>query len=125
MTKQDFSKIQNFFKQEMSSDIKDRIVSVNDGKYELFGKYSITIDADKLYVITEEKHSEVLVKFNSLKNAVAWCTLYDKKNFTNAKKIEKLDRMLSSIDFNIEIHKKLSNNIHLDHEYRWTLSDSP
>lgn len=120
MTNKQFNKIERFFKQELTPELKDVTVAAHNGEYELFGKYRIFKNNKGFYVSFEKKNDDVKAEFNSLKNAVAWCTLNSTNQRIEAKNIEKIDRKLSSIDVNIDIHKTLSKSSKLDREARWT-----
>jgi len=120
MTKKNFNKIQNFFKQELTTELEHFIVSYKHGEYELFGKYRIYKNNDGFYAVSSKVDPDINAVFLSLRNAVSWCTLLSNKMKFEAKQIEKLDRHLSSVDVNIEIHKKLLGNQSFDFETRWT-----
>lgn len=120
MNKIQISKIENFFKQEMTPELKDVTVVSQNGEYELFGKYRISMNRQGYYTAIHKQFSEYFGKFSFLKNAVAWCIFHNLNKRYEADTIIKLDRNLSSIEVSIEVHKKLSNNFQLDNEMRWT-----
>lgn len=120
MTNKQFNKIERFFKQELTPELKDVTVAARNGEYELFGKYRVFRNKKGFYVAFEKKNNDVKAEFNSLKNAVAWCTLNSTNRRFEARDIEKIDRRLSSVEVNINVHKNLSNNFELDQESRWT-----
>lgn len=120
MTNRDYSKISNFFKQEMTPELDDISIAFRNGEYELFGRYVISLNRAGYYTVTENRDPTKVLEFSALKNAVAWCTLHDTARYVDASRIKKLDMDIASIEINIEIHRKLSNDDKLNGEARWT-----
>lgn len=120
MTNRDYSRISNFFKQEMTPELDDISIAFRNGEYELFGRYIISLNRAGYYTVTDNRDPEKVLEFSALKNAVAWCTLYDTARYVDASRIKKLDMDIASAEVSIEIHRKLSNDSKLNGEARWT-----
>jgi hypothetical protein len=76
-----------------------------DGSYRLFDAYTIRrlnesyeVEIDRIAGIT---------KFNTLKNAVTWCTFYKKNNIYETNRILELDRKLAGVETAILVHQNL------------------
>lgn len=100
------TKINDFFNREYKKGAADISIFKNeDGSYELFDKFIITNQNNKFQVT--KKTSYTIKTFASLKNAVSWC-IYDQRNkITEMNRIEQLDRLLFSIDAEIQLHLNL------------------
>lgn len=84
--------------------IKTLIIETDDGEYLLYGLYTIKKIND---TYTVSVGSEIKNTFSSLKTAVSWATVESKNNFMLAKRIDILDKSISSADFNVGLYKKL------------------
>lgn len=90
--------------------LEDVIIFQNtDGSYELFNTYHITKTEKDEYIVkmltTFTTH-----QFNTLKNAVAWCT-FDKRNLLyQANRILTLDNLLAGLELDISLHTKIFKN---------------
>lgn len=93
---------------DLQTQIKQILVSRNfDGSYTLFGKYKIVSDELGLYKATIVNETEYkLGIFSSLKNAVTWCTLDQRKLLKETKLIQELDNFIASLDVEIERFQK-------------------
>jgi|FreactcultureFD7_1027221.scaffolds.fasta_scaffold01911_10 hypothetical protein len=104
------AKLDEFFKNELSSDISEVLITCDSqGKYSLFGKYTILPNKNGNYLAFTSKHTEEY-EFSTLINATAWCTLHNSKNFNEAKRIISLDMRLASINVDIENFLRLHDN---------------
>lgn len=105
------NKVENFFQKELTPKLRDLlIVKSEDGSYNLFGKYKITIDNYGYYVVSKVKGLDHIARFGNLKNAVSYC-VFDKNNRKDYnKRLLELDAAISSLDVAIQVHKKLLNS---------------
>jgi hypothetical protein len=77
----------------------------DDGSYNMFGKYEIKKVKDSYNV--SAVGGNFIHSFYKLRYAVCWC-IFDRRNkFYDSRKIIELDRQLSSIDIDIQIHQRL------------------
>lgn len=99
-------KISSFLETQVFKNLEDIVIFKNDsGSYELFNRYLITI-TDNGYTVSYINGSKIK-NFYNLKNAVTWC-VFDKRNkFSKTKRVEDLDRMIGSAEFNMAVHKKI------------------
>lgn len=99
-------KISSFLETQVFKNLEDIVIFKNDsGSYELFNRYLITI-TDNGYTVSYINGSQIK-NFYNLKNAVTWC-VFDKRNkFSKTKRVEDLDRMIGSAEFNMAVHKKI------------------
>lgn len=90
--------------------LEDVIIFQNtDGSYELFNTYHITKTEKDEYIVTMLT-TFTTHQFNTLKNAVAWCT-FDKRNLLyQANRILTLDNLLAGIELDISLHAKIFKN---------------
>lgn len=105
----DIAKFANFIDSELSSSLKDIILSYDSsGKYYLFGKYAIVNNSYcyKVYCLK----SQEITDFSSLKNATAYCILQNAGKYMYAKRVMNLDLRLSSIEVDIAVHKNKIKN---------------
>lgn len=106
MNKKLIEKISQFLEREYYSHLENvSIFQGEDGSYEFFNRYVIVKENDG-YIVSLKYNSEVK-RFGSLKNAVSWCIFDIRNKFSRAQRIEYLDRIISAIDVNILVHKKL------------------
>ena len=97
-------KLASFVDDELSSELQEVIFAKDtSGKYYLFNKYIIVKlkNVYKVFCIQDNDRLE----FTSLKNAAAWCILYNAKKYRDARRIHTLDLKLSSIDVDIAVHR--------------------
>lgn len=103
------NKINSFFSTDLEKSMANVMIMQNDdGTYELFNKYIISIENSD--VVVKSKHTHTIKKFSSLPVAVTWC-IFDKRNkITELNRVEYLDQMLSGLSYSITLHKKLFKN---------------
>lgn len=77
-----------------------------NGDYNLFNKYTIRKTKNGVEVFGNSIVDSLF--FNTLKNAVAWCTNDRRIKISDAKRILELDRSLCGIDADIQQHQKLA-----------------
>ena len=77
-----------------------------NGDYQLFNKYTIRKTTDGVQVFGNSIVQNL--SFNTLKNAVAWCTNDKRVRVSDAKRILELDRCLCGIETDIQQHQKLA-----------------
>jgi hypothetical protein len=77
-----------------------------DGSFSLYGKYSVVKNTDGSYTVQVlSTYTEII--FHKLSNAIAWCS-FDKRNlYRQANRLEQLDKMVYSMDTEIQIQSKL------------------
>lgn len=112
-------KIEKFFNKELNNSVNKDVLIIkgDDGTYQLFGKYFISINARGHYQITTFSGDRPLI-FSSLKNAVTWCVFDNNKKFNDIRRIEELDMQMSSIDVAMGMLKKrLSRSTNLDDKF--------
>lgn len=119
MSKQKIDKLEKFFLQEINQ-LKDIIVMHNDddNSYVLFGKYVIRLSKNGYYQVSTLTTDD-FAEFNSLKNAVSWCTFEHAKKYREANRIKELDLRLCSIEVDLAIHKKMVKNS-TNTDSKWT-----
>lgn len=107
MTQNKFvKKINDFFAREYYKGAADISIFRNeDGSYELFNTFIIFSEKNKFKVT--KKTSFISKNFASLKNAVTWCIYEQRNKITESQRIEELDRLIFSLDAEIELHKQL------------------
>lgn len=116
MNNTSIEKISKFFSPNFLNKLSNiAIVRNEDNTYELFNKYYIIKDNNG-FKLVNHLNSDVKY-FGSLKNAVIYCIFENKNKFVNANRIEFLDKILSSTEFNIQAHKHLIKKTK-DQEYR-------
>lgn len=108
MSKQKIDKLEKFFSEEINQ-LKDIIVLQNEDNdsYLLFGRYQIHKNTNGYFevsITTTDSSSE----FNSLKNAVSWCTFDHAKKYREANRIKDLDLRLCSMEIDLAIHKRMA-----------------
>lgn len=95
------------FDYELHSDLKTVLITKDKtGKYTLFGRYSIRPVSNNLYIVADASSSEI-VEFTILKNAIAWCTLRNSKKWTDARRLQRLDLKLCSLNADMAVHKRM------------------
>jgi len=104
------AKLDEIFEHGLKSDIKDILITCDkQGKYSLFGKYTIMPALSKGFKAFTPKHVEEY-EFSSLIHAASWCTLHNAGRFKEARRMVMLDLKLSSIKMDIENHARLLKN---------------
>lgn len=100
-------RVENFFLTEMALGAGDLAIFKNDdGSYELFNRYKVQKNDQNHYYVTHKYNYDFKV-FSKLQHAVTWC-IYEKRNKINdSKRIEELDRNISSAEVAIQNHQKL------------------
>ena len=100
------TKINDFFNREYKKGAADISIFKNeDGSYELFDKFIISNQNNKFQVT--KKTSYTTKNFASLKNAVCWCINDQRNKIAEMRRIEELDRLIFSVDAEIELHLNL------------------
>lgn len=114
--KHPFDKLQKMIPAAELASLQDLVIyQESDGSYQLFNKYVIRKVSPGEYAVTTNS-SDTLLRFNSLKNATAWC-IFDKRNkFYETRRILELDNKLGGIEVDILIHQKLFKKSKLDED---------
>ena len=100
-------KLDQFFEHELNSNLKEILITRDQqGKYSLFGKYTIMPLDNGSFKAFTPKHIEEY-QFSSLINAASWCLLHNEKLFALARRVAMLDLKLFSIRSDIENHSRL------------------
>ena len=104
------NQLDKLMKPNIIGDLEDVIIfQNNDGSYELFNIYHINKTDKDDYIVTMLT-TFTTHQFNTLKNAVAWCT-FDKRNLLQqANRILILDNLLAGLELDILIHTKIFKN---------------
>lgn len=98
-------KLDQFFENELRSDLKEVLITRDQqGRHSLFGKYTVLPTKRGLYKVFS---SDIALEFETIRNAVAWCTLHHAKKYREANRIEALDMKLSSIDTDLAVHRHM------------------
>ena len=102
--------LEKLMKSDFLGELEDVIIFQNtDGSYELFNTYRINKTSKDDYIVTMLT-TFTTHQFNTLKNAVAWCT-YDKRNLLyQSERILLLDNLLAGLDVDILLHTKIFKN---------------
>ena len=101
------TKLDTFFGNQLKSDIQDVLITKDsNGRYSLFGKYSI-VPTNIGYHKVVSGTMEYPIVFVQLKNAVTWCTLVNANKHKEAKRVVDLDLRLCSIDFDLTVHRNI------------------
>jgi hypothetical protein len=99
------TKLNNFFENELKSDLKDLLITRDQkGRYSLYGRYTIVPNKKGLFRVYTR---DINVEFELLRNALAWCVLHHAKKSREASRIEELDLKLSSVKTDLLIHKNM------------------
>lgn len=108
MKKINFEKIEKFLEKEFKNKVDKLIIIDENNNYLVFGKYIIKKIAE-VYEVSH-KTTMTLKIFSQLKNAVSWC-IFDSKNMINvARRLQVIDKEISSINTVIMLHQKLCKN---------------
>jgi hypothetical protein len=109
-------KLNQFFENELKSDLKEvLIIKDQTGRYTLFGKYTITPNKLGWFKVFSKGIS---LEFETIRNAVAWCTLHHAGKLREANRIVVLDLKLSSISTDLIVHRNMLRK-HLGKESKW------
>ena len=100
------SKLDEFFEQELAVVKEVLITRDKQGKYSLFGKYTIIPTPTGHFKTFTPKHAEEH-EFSTLVNATSCSTLHNAGRFKEARRIVSLDMRLISIKSDIENHIRL------------------
>jgi hypothetical protein len=102
------SKLNQFFDQELNSELKEVLITRDEqGRYTLFGEYSIVPTTDKGVNV---RSNQVNLDFTNIKNALAYVTLLHAGHRKEARRIEQLDLSLSSVNLDLEVHRNILRN---------------
>jgi len=85
--------------------LEKALVITTNGGYELFGEFFIKPTNNKF--IVEKYHTSLTEEFHSLRNAVAWATMYKRERVGDANRVLDLDLMLEGTVVNLEVHTQL------------------
>lgn len=97
-----FNMLKDIFSKEQIKIIESSIIINTDNGYELYGEYFINrIDG---YYVVSKYSTHLSIKFNKLKNAVIWTTMYKTNKIVEAKRIHDLDGLLVGTLTSMEIH---------------------
>lgn len=109
MNKTTIDKISRFLLNEFNNNLSNISFFQNiDGTYEIFGRYYVKKHNLGYKVTSLNRSKEVF--FSDLRNAVAWCIFDYTNKFFKSSRVEYIDSMLSGLDLNIQIHKRLIKN---------------
>ena len=102
--------LEKLMKSDFLGELEDVIIFQNtDGSYELFNTYRINKTSKDDYIVTMLT-TFTTHQFNTLKNAVAWCT-FDKRNMlSQSNRILILDNLLAGLELDILLHTKIFKN---------------
>lgn len=104
-----YEKVSKFLQKEYIENISDiSVYQYDDGTYEFFDRYLI-YKVENSYKVSLRFNSTEKV-FSNLKSAVAWCIFDDKNKVSVTQRIEYLDLLLTGIEGNILVHKRLFKN---------------
>jgi hypothetical protein len=102
-------KLDKFLEKNVTSAVKDLLVwKNNDGTYNIFGNYKITLLENGLYkidILDNPDKPELIV--SSLKTAVTWCIFEKNKKYKETRRIIEIDSLLGSLDVGIAIHRRM------------------
>ena len=100
------NKIENSLRKSIPALQDVSVLQDPNGDYQLFNKYTIRKTKDGVQVFGISIVENLV--FNTLKNAVAWCTNDRRVKISDAKRILELDRCLCGIETDIQQHQKLA-----------------
>lgn len=98
------TKLAKFFDKEIK-DSKNLLIVLNNGTYQLFGRYKI--EPNSTYCEVYDTKTKQTVQFSTLKYATAWCILTDSNKFVESRRLQLLDLKLCSLDTDMQIHRKM------------------
>jgi hypothetical protein len=109
-------KLNKFFEDELKSDLKEVLIPKDRiGRYSLFGKYTIVPNKRGCFKVFGK---DVSVEFETIRNAVAWCTLHHSGKIREANRVQFLDLKLSSVYTDLLVHRQLLRK-HLELDSKW------
>jgi len=109
-------KLNHFFEDELKSDLKEVLITKDKtGRYSLFGKYTIVPTKQGWFKVFSK---DISVEFETIRNAVAWCTLHHSGKMREANRVQILDLKLSSIYTDLIVHRQLLRK-HVGQESKW------
>jgi hypothetical protein len=109
-------KLNQFFENELKSDLKEVLITKDKtGRYSLFGKYTVVPTKQGWFKVFSKDDP---VEFETVRNAVAWCTLHHAGKLREAKRVQALDLQLSSIYIDLLVHRQLLRK-HLGRDSKW------
>jgi hypothetical protein len=98
------NKLKPLLSETVTEKLKEILISrLDDGSYSLFNRYLITVTND-LYIVKIVNDEELISPvFSSLRYAVTWCTLEQRKKLKEIKRLEELDSLIGSLEIEIEM----------------------
>lgn len=107
------NKIDYFFENNYTNELKNISMFITDNGYELFNKYEIKRINDFFRV--NIKHSFTEKTFSNLINAFSYCILDHRNKIIKSQQVEKLDEELKGLNFSILRYRNLlTKSIPLD-----------
>ena len=99
-------KIERILKEELNNTLPNAIWEIEEGGYEVFGKYRI-LPHDRDYKVT--KLQQKVGIFNSTKAALSWC-IADKFNlYELSKELLMIEHKLFNLNNDIEVRSSIAN----------------
>jgi hypothetical protein len=100
-------KLEKVISQEYIDELRDIIIYQDiDGSFNLYGKYTVIKTVDGVYKVNvDTTYTEQI--FYKLTNAIAWCSFDKRKLYNKASRLQQLDRLVYSMDTEIQIQAKL------------------
>mgnify|MGYP001809785450 CR=1 FL=1 len=109
-------KLNQFFEDELKSDLKEVLITKDQtGRYSLFGKYTVVPTKQGWFKVFSK---DISVEFETIRNAVAWCTLHHAGKMREAKRVQALDLQLASVYTDLLVHRQMLRK-HLGRDSRW------
>lgn len=105
MTKQHYTKIEEFVKASMPSLVKFFIYDTDDGRYIMFERYSIQKFPDK--TVVNRYGDDRILNFNRMRNAVAWVVLDKNMKMWEANRLIELDLRLTGLEIDLAQHERI------------------
>ena len=99
------SKLKKFFDEEFNSELKNVLITCDQqGRYTVFGEYSIVPTNDEYFRV---KSNNLDLKFCTIRNALAYVTLFHAGKYKEARRIQQLDLSLSSINVDLAAERNV------------------
>lgn len=108
MTKNHYSKIEEFIRVSIPSLINFLIYDTEDGTYIMFERYRIQKRSDKT-IVTRFRDDKIL-SFNKMRNAVAWTVLDKNNKMWEANRLMELDLKSVGLELDMAIHERIKKN---------------
>lgn len=105
MNKIEVKKLNKFFEKEFKQQSKIAIFQNENGTFDLFDRFIIVKEQNNFIVKVKNTYQDK--SFFSLKYAVTYCIFCQKTLFAASNRLQFLDKMIESINAEIEIHKNL------------------